>query len=104
MKVVALEDMAAGPADDDSEPEMEVDESDDEFEILPDSQTAQMWIDLIKKAAPDLGVPAGSVAHLNKFSHALRKAKIEKANRDLSLHAFFETKPKAKKGGPPPKS
>ena len=77
---------------------------DDEFGIAPDCQQAQMWIDLIKKAAPGLGVPDESVGHLNRFSHALRKAKIEKANRDSSLHTLFETKHKAKKGGAPPKS
>ena len=57
-----------------------------------------MWIDLIKKAAAGLGIPDESVGHLNRFSHALRKAKNEKSNTDSSLHAFFETKPSAKKG------
>ena len=51
-----MEDASAGPGDDDSEPEMEIDSSDDDME-LPDSATAQNWIDLIKKAAPGLGVP-----------------------------------------------
>ena len=93
-----MEDAAAGPGDDGSEPEMEIDSSDDEFELLPDSATAQNWIDLIKKAAPDLGVPEEAVGHLDKFSRALRRAKLEKAGRDASLHSFFSAKPAAKGG------
>ena len=95
-RVEALEVAAAG--DDGSEPEMEIDSSDDEFELLPDSATAQNWIDLIKKAAPDLGVPEEAVGHLDKFSRALRRAKLEKAGRDASLHSYFSLKPAAKGG------
>ena len=96
-RVEALEDAAAGPGDDDSEPEMEIDSSDDDME-LPDSATAQNWIDLIKQAAPGLGVPGEAVEHLDKFSRALRKAKLERAGRDASLHSFFSAKPAAKGG------
>ena len=96
-RVEALEDAAAGPGDDDSEPEMEIDSSDDDME-LPDSATAQNWIDLIKQAAPGLGVPGEAVEHLDKFSRALRKAKLERAGRDASLHSCFSLKPAAKGG------
>ena len=97
-RVEALEDAAAGPGDDDSESEMEVESSDDEMSILPDSAMAQSWIDLLKKAAPGLGVPDDAVGHLDKFSRALRRAKLEKAGRDASLHSFFNAKPAAKGG------
>ena len=66
----------AAAGDDGSEPEMEIDSSDDEFELLPDSATTQNWIELIKKAAPDLGVPEEAVDHLDKFSRALRKDRL----------------------------
>ena len=95
-RVEALEDAAAGPGDDDSESEMEIESSDDEMNILPDSAMAQSWIELLKKAAPGLGVPADAVGHLDKFSRALRRAKVEKAGRDASLHSFFDSKPAAK--------
>ena len=97
-RVEALEDAAAGPGDDDSESEMEIESSDDEMNILPDSAMAQSWIELLKKAAPGLGVPADAVGHLDKFSCALRRAKVEKAGRDASLHSFFDSKPAAKGG------
>ena len=73
------------------QPEMEIESSDDEEE-LPDSATAQSWIELIKKAAPGLGVPKDAVGHLDKFSRALRRAKLEKAGRDASLHSHFNAK------------
>ena len=97
-RVEALEDAAAGPGDDDSESEMEVESSDDEMSILPDSAMAQSWIDLLKKAAPGLGVPDDAVGYLDKFSQALRRAKLEKAGHDASLHSFFNAKPAAKGG------
>ena len=97
-RVEALEDAAAGPGDDDSEPEMEIDSSDDDMNILPDSAMVQTWIELIKKSAPGLGVPDDAVGHLDKFSRALRRAKLEKAGRDASLHSFFNAKPAAKGG------
>ena len=79
------------------QPEMEIESSDDEEE-LPDSVTVQSWIGLIKKAAPGLGVPDEAVGHLDKFSRALRRTKLEKAGRDASLHSFFSAKPAAKGG------
>ena len=97
-RVEALEDAAAGPDDDDSESEMEIESSDDEMTILPDSATAQSLIELLKKAAPGLGVPGEAVEHLDKFSRALRKAKLERAGRDASLHSCFSLKPAAKGG------
>ena len=96
-RVEAMEDVAAGPGDDDSEPEMVIDSSDDDME-LPDSALPRAGIELIKKAAPGLGVPADAVGHLDKFSRALRRAKVEKAGRDASLHSFFDSKPAAKGG------
>ena len=77
--------------------EMEVESSDEEVD-LPDSATVQSWIELIKKAAPGLGVPDDAVGHLDKFSRALRRAKLEKAGHDASLHSFFNAKLVAKGG------
>ena len=96
-RVEALEDASAGPGDDDSEPEMVLDSSDDDME-LPDSALPRAGIELIKKAAPGLGVPDEAVGHLDKFSRALRRAKLEKAGRDASLHSFFSAKPGGKRG------
>ena len=76
--------------------DVEINLSDDEWEILPDHQQAQEWIGLIKQAAPGLGVPKESIALLDKFSHALRKSKLQKASQASSLHAFFPTKPRKK--------
>ena len=45
-----------------------------------------------------MGVPDDAVGHLDKFSRALRRAKLEKAGRDASLHSFFNAKPAAKGG------
>ena len=91
-------DLSSDHGDDDSESEMEVESSDDDMNILPDSAMAQTWIELLKKAAPGLGVPDDAVGHLDKFSRALRRAKLEKAGRDASLHSFFNAKPAAKGG------
>ena len=92
-RVESAKDAPAGGADDDSEPEMEIDPIADEFKILPDHQ-------LIKQAAPGLGVPKEAVALLDKFLHALRKSNLEKVCQASSLHAFFPTKPQKKQGLP----
>ena len=60
---------------------------------------AQSWIELIKKEAPDLGVPDEAVGHLDKFSQAPRRAKLEKAGRDGALSPFLLlSKPGGKRG------